>query len=87
MTEEFRIKKNRFSIETETPHLYMHDTEMLTQKAKITLSMLERWGMVAGYPDGEDSVGRAKLGLQPIESLVERAINTVETAFQKFREK
>lgn len=47
-----------------------HETEMLTLEARIALSFMEKWALVAAEPDGEDSSGRAKMRrmgrLQPL---------------------
>ena len=42
-------------------------------EANFAAMMIERWGMVAATPDGEDSAGRQRLRLPTPEELVERA--------------
>lgn len=42
----------------------------------LAISMIERWGMIAGVEAGEDSAGRAKIRLATPEELVERAFTT-----------
>jgi hypothetical protein len=53
-------------------------------RARLAVSMLERWGAVAGTPDGEDSAGRAKLNHMPVDDMVKRACETAEKAFIEF---
>ena len=47
-------------------------------RARIVLTLIERWGMVAGEIDGEDSAGRSKIKLQTPEELIERAFKVAE---------
>lgn len=65
----------------------LRDFERLSFKARIALSFIEKWGMVAACPDGEDSSGRFKSRpLTPVE-VVSRAVETTERAFEHFDEK
>jgi hypothetical protein len=48
----------------------------------MVLSFIEKWGMVAGAPDGEDSAGRSKLRLLTPKELVERAVETAKATFE-----
>ena len=59
----------------------------LNARAFLAISMMERWGIVAGEPDGEDSSGRSKLGLMPVEQLVERSCQAADLAFKEFRKR
>ena len=43
-------------------------------KAKLAIELLSRWGMVMGKPDGEDSAGRAKITIMPVDEVVARSI-------------
>jgi hypothetical protein len=58
------------------PKFEFHDTEVFQTPAKFALTLIEKWGMVAAKPDGEDTTGRAKLSLLKPEEVVERAIET-----------
>lgn len=49
-----------------------------SMRAGLAMDMARKWGMVAGKPDGEDSEGRAKLGLLSPAEVVERAIETAD---------
>ncbi|MEE9316538.1 MAG: hypothetical protein V3U97_05455 [bacterium] len=42
-------------------------------EAELAIRFLEKWGMIAGKEDGEDSVGRSKIRLLTEEEIVERA--------------
>lgn len=53
-------------------------------EASIAVEMLQRWGMVAGIEDGEDSQGRQKVHLLTPEELVTRACETAALAIQEF---
>jgi hypothetical protein len=55
------------------PKLVIHDTEYPNFEARLAATLMERWGMVAGEPDGEDSAGRAKLRLSTPQELAQRA--------------
>lgn len=57
------------------------EKRMPGREAKLAITLIERWGMVAAKHDGEDSAGRACLTLQTPEELVERACKTAELAF------
>lgn len=64
--------------------IILHNRAVLGPRARAALEMATRWGMVQGYPDGEDSAGRAKLGLMPEADVVDRAIRTTEMLFDRF---
>lgn len=53
---------------------------VLDEAARLALTFLERWGMVAGIEDGEDSAGRAKLKLLSPDEIVDRAFTIAEKA-------
>lgn len=48
--------------------------------ATLAFDLIERWGLVAAMPDGEDSAGRAKLRLPTSAELVARAFAIAEQA-------
>lgn len=84
MAAEYLIVKNKYSDALRLPHLKIHETEYLCVKAKCALDMMTRWGMVSGVPDGEDSAGRAKVGLATEEQVVDRACKVTDLAFKQF---
>lgn len=57
------------------PSVTLHETGHFTLQAKMAVSFVEKWGMVAGKDDGEDSAGRAKLTLMSEQEVVDRAVN------------
>ena len=67
--------------------LKIHEREWPSQKARFAMAMIERWGMVSGMMDGEDSAGRAKVRLASVDEVVERAVEASEKAFEAFRSK
>lgn len=62
-------------------------TEMPDQEATYAFALLERWGVVAAKPDGEDSAGRQQLGVLSVEETVVRAFDVSREAFRLARER
>lgn len=56
-------------------------------EARIAVSLVERWGLVAGEDGGEDSSGRSKLRVQSPEEVVNRAVTTAELLVEAIRNK
>ncbi len=56
----------------------VNEISMPELRARLAINLVERWGGVAGKLDGEDSRGRARIGLQTPEELVERAVTCAE---------
>jgi hypothetical protein len=65
--------------------IQIHETEILEAEARLAFSLLERWGMVAACPDGEDSAGRSKLRLSETNELIDRAFDVARLAFDRAR--
>ncbi len=63
----------------------VYHTLALNLQAKLAMAMVERWGSVAGVPDGVDAAGRQKLKLQTPEELVTRACKTARLCIEAFR--
>lgn len=59
----------------------VHEQELPSNVARFAFSLIEKWGLVAGRPDGEDSAGRSRLGLMPANEIVTRAFDTAEIAW------
>jgi len=55
-------------------------------RGRYALSCIERWGMVAGVPDGEDTSGRSKLRLATPDELVDRAAAITAKMFTRLDE-
>ena len=47
-------------------------------KARMAKEMVERWGCVAGMPDGEDSSGRQRWRLRTPEELAQHACDAAD---------
>lgn len=63
------------------------DTEHPDQTASLAMNFVERWGMVCGEVDGEDSAGRQKLRLSTPDELVTRAFVIAEKLMAAARER
>lgn len=63
----------------------LHETEVPTLEARMALSFMERWAMVAAESDGEDSAGRAKLRLMTADEITSHACNVAQKAVDQFR--
>ncbi len=59
----------------------VYDRVAFDRRADMAIIMLEKWGMVTGFDNGEDSAGRAKIGLMPVDQLIERAFTIAEAAY------
>ncbi len=64
--------------------IVVYNTLALNLQAKLAMAMVERWGGVAGVPNGVDAAGRQKLKLQTPEELVARACETAELCIEAF---
>lgn len=53
----------------------------------FAMQCIERWGMVAGEADGEDSAGRAKIRLATPTELVDRAFAISELLHERAAER
>jgi hypothetical protein len=67
------------------PRCVVHQLEQPTQQARFAMTIIERWAMVASKDDGEDSVGRHKLALMPVDEVIGRACQMAQGAFEEFR--
>lgn len=63
------------------------ETMHLELPAKMAAMFIERWGMVSGIQDGEDSAGRAKLRLATTDEVVGRACDMAALAMQEFEKR
>lgn len=62
-------------------NVMVHPRVMYDERGIMAKEFVDRWGMVAGIPDGEDSAGRSKLRLATPEELVDRAMACVEALY------
>lgn len=68
-------------------NIKIYKKQALSQKAAFVSEMLIRWGVIASSPDGEDSAGRAKGKLYPVNELVSRACNIADAAWFEFEKR
>lgn len=47
-------------------------------RGALALEFVEKWGMVQGIDGGEDSAGRARLSLMPIDDVISRAVHMAD---------
>lgn len=63
--------------------VHHNETAVTNFVAATAAEMVNRWGMVAAEPAGEDSAGRAKLRLATPAELVDRAVRVAELLFDE----
>ena len=62
-----------------------HNPIVPNNRARMAISLMERWGMVAARVDeNEDSAGRSKLRNMPADEVVEYACSIADAAFNAF---
>jgi hypothetical protein len=83
--EIYAYRERGFGDSSEYARCVIHQLEHPTQEARFAMCMIERWAMVQCQSGGEDSAGRHKLELMPVDDVVERGIEIAELAFQRFR--
>lgn len=81
---ESKLEMDRFG---DNVGVSKHETEDVEREGFLAISLIEKWGMVAGQPEGEDSAGRSITRLQTPEELIDRAFTVAELAFARLREK
>lgn len=69
------------------PKSVCHQLEHPNPEARFALAIMERWAMVQGKDSGEDSAGRAKIDLMPVENVIERALEIADGAYKAIRAK
>ena len=67
-------------------HTLSHARRELAPEARFAMSCIERWGMVAARPAGEDTAGRQKLEVSTPAEVVARACEMSRRAFAAFEE-
>lgn len=76
-----RYKDNRPEVGAAEQSKYVHSLQ-----SACMMDFINKWGMVAAIPDGEDSAGRSKLRLATSIELVERAEEVTKLAFKALRD-
>jgi hypothetical protein len=67
------------------PFVSIHPKEGLNAEAAYAMHLAERFALIAGEDDGEDSAGRQKLRLATPIEVVKRACNIAELMFIELR--
>ena len=67
------------------PHCLINENEHPELEAKMAISFIEKWGMISGMDDGEDSSGRQKIRMATPEEVVERAFQIAKLTMDKAR--
>lgn len=62
-----------------------YETESLDNVGRLAIVLIEKWGLVAATPDGEDTAGRAKALLPSNSELVERALDIAALFYAEAR--
>lgn len=68
----------------EGPGIMGHDTITLDTRARMAISFVERWALVAAMEDGEDSAGRQKLRALTAQELAAKACDAVAALCVEF---
>ena len=88
MSKEYTPTPNEIVPDTRyqaiTSHCALYNEAPLPE-ATLAMGLIERWGMVAAIPDGEDSAGRQRLRLATPDELTTRAIETVQALYTGLR--
>ena len=77
------VEGNKYDLETVT----VCQTQGFHKVAELATILVEKWGMVAAIPDGEDSAGRSKLRLLTPEKVVNRATETADLLWSALEDK
>jgi hypothetical protein len=62
-------------------------TQVPNEEARFAMALVERFGLIAGKPDGEDSAGRAIINTLPVAETVARAFDLAGEAFRVMHER
>jgi hypothetical protein len=63
------------SVFTDQDGLQIHEREHPDAEARFAMDLLRQHGVLMGTPAGEDSAGRAKIGIMPPAEVVSRALD------------
>lgn len=75
---------DRYRMKNDEPEVVVWETRHPEMEAKMAMMFIERWGMVAGMKDGEDSAGRSRLRLATTDEVVSRACEMAQMACEEF---
>ena len=65
----------------------LHNPIAVNNQGRFALQVIERFALVAGGPDGEDSAGRSKIRRLNVREIVSFACDLAEVAFGEFEDK
>jgi hypothetical protein len=71
----------------EVPVVTIHSTEQPIAEARYAMQLAERFALIAGEDNGEDSAGRQKLRLATPDEVVQRACNIAHLMFTEIRDR
>lgn len=78
---------DKYRINNNEPEVVVWETRHMELEAKIATVFIEKWGMVTGIGDGEDSAGRHKVRLATPDEVVDRACEMAELACKAFEKR
>jgi hypothetical protein len=82
--EFFALRPNSYRESSFPATIGTHTRIAIDPQGAFAMAFIEKWGMVAALPDGEDSSGRAKLRLATVDETVGRACDMAEKAYAEF---
>lgn len=82
------MKPNKFGPGIEGHDLPItHQTHVLYTVARLAMTLVERWGLVACVEDGESTSGRQRWAKQPPHELVQEACDTAALLWEEFEKR
>jgi hypothetical protein len=84
MTLKFRITEEH---DYGSKKVQMYRTEVPNEEAEYAMQLLEKFALIAGAPDGEDSAGRQRGKLVAVDATVARAFDIAREAYRVARER
>lgn len=67
------------------PKVTIHQRDIIDRKAQFALGLIERLGICAGMPDGEDSNGQQKIRIMSPEEIVAKAFELADKSYEEIR--
>lgn len=67
--------------------VFHHLKKELDNRARYAMAFIERWAMIAGEPDGEDTAGRQKTRRMTPEEISTHACECVKAAYKEFEDR
>ena len=79
------FQQDRFA--NDRKELRIHHHIVLNLRAAFAANILEKWALVAGRVEGEDSAGRSIIRNMPASEAVDFACNAADEAFNEFEKR